>query len=371
MPINRRILYATQAVGIAPFNTENYAACHGVQSIGLNTNYTLENIQELGQLAIYQLVEQVPEIECTAEKVLDGYPLLYHLSTQGVSDGSLIGRSNAQCMLALSVYGDTQSAASGTPTSQAEVSGLWFSQSSFTFGTDRPFTESITWVGNNRLNRFSNYTFTPSFTNADAPLAITGSGGVQLRRDMIFFPILGGSGYAAGLENGHLLDVNGQVNAFLTILPPDVVGISSSGTNDVVNGDFSSHIQSITTSVNVGRDTVLELGRKFPYFRFVNFPVPVTTEIVVIASNVDSLTASEGGLDGQGNNTLNRTIKLRSREGTWIDLGPNNKCQSVSFGGGNADGGNVQTTYSFLTYNQYTITHPADPSNANGIVWPY
>ncbi len=376
MPTNRRVIYATHAVGIAPLSATGtaYTSIHGLQSAGVNTNYTLENIQELGQLAIYQLVEQIPEIEATLEKVLDGYPLMYHLATQGVVDGSMIGRSNAQCMLALSVYGDTQTASSGTPTSQIECSGMWWSQSSFTFGTDRPFTESLTLVGNNKVNKSSLPDYLAAFTNTDAPFAAVGSGGVQLRRDMIFYPILAAADPNFGKETSTALDVNNQLNAFLTILPPDITGISSSGTNFIQasTSDFNAHIQSITVSINAGRDSILELGRKFPYFRFVNFPVAVTTEVTVIASDCDLLAASEAGLDGQGNNTVNRTIKLRAREGTWIDLGTHNKCQSVSFTGGNADGGNVTTTYSFITYNDYLIAHPNDPSNGVGSVkWPF
>jgi hypothetical protein len=306
------------------------------------------------------------------EKVLDGNPLMFHLATQGVIDGSLVGRSNAQCMFAVSVYGDTQSAASGTPTSQIECSGLWFSQSGFTFTTDSTFKETLSAVGNNKANKTASPDYTPSFTNTDAPASLSGSGGVNFRKDMIFYPILGGSGYAAGLETGSTLDVNGQLNAFLTILPPDIPGISTSGTNNYVNGDFQAHITSITCNVNAGRDSVLELGRRFPYFRFVNFPVAVNCEISVIASQTDPLTASEAGIDGQGNDIVNRTIKLRAREGTWINLGTTNKCQSVSYTGGNADGGNVTTTFSYITYNNYTVSHPSDPSNGSGgVIWPY
>lgn len=373
MAANRRIFYAGEAMGFAPNSTTTYTPVHGGQQVGINTNYTLQNVQELGQIALYQLIEMIPEIEITAEKVLDGYPLMYHLATQGTIDGSLVGRSNQQTMFAVSVFGDTQSAASGTPTSQIECSGMFWSQSSFNFSTDRPFTESLSLVGNTKTSKSSAYTFTPSFTNTDAPLAMAGSGGVQIRQDMIFYPILG-SGYAGTLERSTALDINGQLNAFLTILPADLPGISSSGTNDISasTGDFGCHIQSASVSVSAGRDSILELGRKFPYFRFMNFPVQVTSEFSIIATNLDTNNATEAGIDGQGNNVINRTIKLRSKDGTWIDLGTQNKLQSVSFGGGNADGGNATLSYSYITYDAYLIAHPMDPSNGVGsVVWPY
>lgn len=370
MPANRRIFFPTHLGGFAPLYTTNYTACHGMQNIGINTNFTLENVQELGQLKIYQLLEQIPEIEVTAEKCLDGYPLMYHLSTQGAPDGSLIGRSNQRCMLAMSVYGDTQASASGTPQSQTTCSGLYFQQATYTFTSDQNgfFREACTWVGNDKWYSAAGFTFTPNFINTDVPLAIAGSGGVQIRRDMIFYPILAGSGYAATLENSASLDVNGQLNAFLTILPPEV-GVSSSGTNDRdITGNFLAHLQSITATCNVGRDMILELGRKEPYFRFAQFPIQVTCEISTVALQADAINATELGYDGMGNNLTKRTIKLRTREGTWIDLGTENKLQTVSFQGGGTDGGQVTTTYSFLTYNDFKVVHPQDPA---GFVWPY
>jgi hypothetical protein len=374
MAAPRRIFYATHAIGAAPLSSTNYAVIHGAQTAGVNTNYSLQNIQELGQVALYELIELIPEIEVTIEKVLDGYSPIYHLVTQGTTDGSLAGRSDQQAMIAMSVYGDTQSSASGTPVGQIEMSGMFWSQHSLSFPVDRPFMENCTLVGNNKINKTASPDFTPTFTNTDAPLALAGSGGVQIRNDMIFYPILNGAGYTGGLETVTTLDVNGQSNAFLTILPPDIPGISASGTNDInaTTGDFGCHIQNITASVNAGRDAILELGRKYPYYRFMSFPVAVTCEISIIATNVDNNIATEQGLDGLGDNLLNRTIKLRAREGSWLNLGTQNKCQSVSFGGGGADGGNSTLTYSYITYDQYYFAHPEDPSVLLGnIPYPY
>ena len=197
---------------------------------------------------------------------------------------------------------------------------------------------------------------------------------------MVFYPILGGVGYAGGLETTATMDVNGQLNAFLTILPTNINGISSSGTNDInaSTGDLGCHVQSINVSVNAGRDSILELGRRYPYSRFMTFPCAVTTEISIIATDMDTLIAQEAGatltaaqalVNNQGDNTLYQTIKLRAKEGTWINLGTLNKCQSVSFGGGNTDGSNSILTYSYITYDNYFISHPSDPSPPS--TWPY
>ena len=86
---NLRTFYACQAVGVAVlvpdgtggYNGDqtdgNYKFIHGVQSVGLNTSFDFENVFELGQLEIYDAVLNIPEIEITIEKVLDGYKTVY------------------------------------------------------------------------------------------------------------------------------------------------------------------------------------------------------------------------------------------------------------------------------------------------------
>ena len=135
---NDRVFYATQAVAIAPRGTapENYTgvhAAHGVQSIGITTNFNLEQVFELGQLEIYENVEGIPDVEVTMEKVLDGYPLLYHMATTGVggeavaadATGVFLPRSKKRCDVRLGIYEEekgnnvAQSAASGVSTDSA------------------------------------------------------------------------------------------------------------------------------------------------------------------------------------------------------------------------------------------------------------
>jgi hypothetical protein len=371
MATNRRIFYAVQAVGLAPLGSLTFTNTHGLQTVGITTNYTLENVQEIGQISVYQLVEMVPEIEVNLEKKLDGYPLLYHLFTQGSPTATLVGRSAQRTNLALSVYGDTQNSASGTPIAECYASGLYWSSVNYSFSTEQTLTETLSAVGNDITwaTGIAGFTYTPTYNNTDSPLALAGSGGVQIRRDIIFYPILGSGDPNYAKETSSTLDVNGQLSAFLTILPPDVTGISSSGTNDRNSvGQYNVHVTQITCGTNAGRDPLLELGRKDPFFRFINFPVEVNYSITTLnllgAGNV----ASEQGLDGLGDNVLGRSCKIRVREGTFIDLGTKGKLQSVTYGGGDATGGNVLTTYNFITYNDFSVTHPQDPSQ---LPWPY
>src|SRR4051812_19063751 len=115
MPSNNRVYYAISAVGMSTDDGATWTTCHGVQSIGITTTFNLTQVFELGQLAIYQLLEEVPEIEVTLEKVVDGKPLLYHLATQGAVDGSLPARGVIKTTVGLSVFSETQTSASGTP----------------------------------------------------------------------------------------------------------------------------------------------------------------------------------------------------------------------------------------------------------------
>ena len=49
----------------------------GVQSVGITTTFNLEQVFELGQLELYQDVEEVPDIEVSVERVIDEHILLY------------------------------------------------------------------------------------------------------------------------------------------------------------------------------------------------------------------------------------------------------------------------------------------------------
>ena len=104
---NRRIFYACQAVGIASEGSTTFTPIRGLQSVGINTTFNLEQVFEIGMISIYENIENVPDVEVTLEKVLDGYPLIYHLATEDASSRTLVGRSNAKANLGLAIYDDT------------------------------------------------------------------------------------------------------------------------------------------------------------------------------------------------------------------------------------------------------------------------
>lgn len=342
---NNRIFYAVQQVGIAPQGITSYTstyAAHGVQSVGITTNFRLEQVFELGQIELYENIENIPDIEINLEKVLDGYPLLYHMATRGSASATLAGRSTVKTQLALSIFSDVQDAASGTPLSEMECSGVYVSRFGYRFPVDGNFTETVTLVGNEKIWRSAAFRFSGAFNNADSPLAVAGSGGVNRREDLLYYPLASGNYYS--------------------ILPADIDGISASGTNDQSAGVYAAHIQNISVDVDLRREELFELGRRVAYFRFVNFPVEVTSEFETISIRGDFVQATEAGVLGNGNNLSDRTIRIVAREGTVIDLGTKNKLQTVTQDGGDASGGNVTVRYSYSNFNSCTVYHPNDPT---------
>jgi hypothetical protein len=400
---NDRVFYATQAVAIAPRGTApgNYTsvhAAHGVQSIGITTNFNLEQVFELGQLEIYENVEGIPDVEVTMEKVIDGYPLLYHMATTGVggetiaadATGVFLPRSKKRCDVRLGIYEEekgnnvAQSAASGVSTDSAGhqstevyLSGMFLNSISYSIPVDGPATESITLVGNNKqwlhsslaeaeggIGPFTDMALSQpglggsgntndplaSFDGLDEPLArtsgnptgtIAASGGVQRREDVL---------------------------VEISTLPQSIrgtVGTGSGNAFDASTGFPRVHLQSFSASTDLGREDVLELGRKNPYARTANFPVEVTCDIEAITAEGDFVNALEDGdaslnfTVNSGENTPDETIKLVLRGGQVFDLGSRNRLSSVSYGGGDAGGGNASCTYSYTNFNVFEVRHHA------------
>ena len=341
---NNRIYWACQGVGIAPESSVSFTGVHGLQSVGITTTFNLEQVFEIGQLAIYENIEDIPDIEVTMEKVLDGYPLIYHLATQGSTATTLAGRSTARCNVALNIYGDTEQAASGVPQTEVVMSGMYVSSVSYTMPVEGNCTEAVTLVGNNKAWRSDGFLITNNLLagkppNADEPW-FGGSGGVQ-RRENVIFDTSNANGY--------------------TKLPSEVEGISSTGTNDLTGDVYGAHIANLSVSVDLGREALNELGRRGPYFRYVNFPVEVTTEIETISAEGDQIDATEEGTGDDGNNLTAQEIIIVLQDSTKIDLGSQNKLANVTYGGADAGGGNAAVTYTYTTFNDFDVTHANDP----------
>ena len=373
---NNRIYYAIQQVSFGKNSSGTggtKVAAHGVQSCGITTTFNLEQVFELGQLAIYENVEGTPDIEVTMTKVLDGYIPLYCLATSDQINGPQLAKrcdSNTKTIVQLGIWDEALESA-GQDTSGAaawvEMSGLYISSVAYNFPVDDNFTEDITLVGNTKiwgtgqssssLNCSASYY--PSATagafgsNGDAPV---GSGGVNRRQNMIF---------ATGGDTASAAQLRSQAtDSDLTVLPREIQGMSNSGTKAF------AHVQSITASVDVAREELFELGAKIAYARPVTFPIEVTCDIEVTASSGDLINAIDSCTGGdfceEATNLSDNTIRVATCEGTRVWLGNKNKLSSVSYGGGDAGGGNATVTYSYSTFNDFTVLHSGDTFGNGG-----
>lgn len=384
MPIrnNNRVFYASQKVGIkADATSGNYGAIHGVQDVSVSTNFNLEQVFELGQLSIFENIENIPDVEITMTRVLDGNVPAYLHATQTATNPSLTGRQNEKCVFGLGIYTDTEVSTAASTNTVMESSGCFVSSITYEIPVDGNATESLTLVSNDKIWKGDSRIVNPDdsarasalptpgtlFLNDSPP----GSGGVS-RRENVLFAYTTGSG----------TDVNGMVaDAYSTILPPDIDGISSNGTNqESVAGKFDAHIQSITFSVDLGRTPINELGRRSQYHRFADFPVEVTTAIEVVTTSGDFVSATEGGIlttdpgaaCTDAGNLTDRTIRVRLCEGSIFYAGVKNKLASITHQGGGVDGGNVTVTYNFSNFNDFTVIHEQEGtvnSTANSENW--
>jgi len=346
---NRRIFYACQAVGLkGDGSTGDYTEIRGLQSVGINTTFNLEQVFEIGMISIYENIENIPDVEITLEKILDGHPLIYHLATKQGTSATLVGRSSAKAILALSVVDDTNEAASGTPLSTCEISGCFVSQVTYKVGVDGNATESVTLVANNKQWATGTAKWTPNFQPADDDSPVW---------DADPYADSDTARTASGVARRQ------HVNMVSSNFPNCIPGISSNKNTFNTNLNcYNVSFQSVSASANLGREQILELGRKAPYFRYVKFPVAVTCDFEVISKEGDKINATEAGINNTGNNLSNETIKIVFTEGTVIDLGSKNKLQSANYQGGGTDGGNATVTYSFQTFNDFLIQHPKDPT---------
>ena len=361
---NNRIFYACQMVGISTMGDDTSSSireAHGVQSIGITTNFNLEQAFELGQIQIYENIEGLPDVEVTMEKVIDGYPLLYHLATSGAANSSLTARSKARTDIRLGIYSDDEDFVSGAPDVEVYCSGMYMSSLSYTIPVDGNATESVTLVGNHKKwlthgstdQRLTGTDHTTNISGVDAPAAYTNRmGGIQRRENVVMASSIFPStlqGINPGSANGNNVSSGTSTNAHVTQGSPLV------------------HIQNVSISTDFSREDVLELGRKTPYFRAPGFPIEVSCEIEAISTSGDFVNALEtgdpalAGTNDEGDNITNDTIKLTLQDRTMFDLGTANKLSSVSYGGGDATGGNVSSTYSYQNFNVLTVSSPNDP----------
>ena len=362
--VNRRIFWAVQGVLIGKMGYTGLATASstvngsdiyhdstamnpvmGVQSVGITTNFNLEQAFELGQLALYENIEEVPDIEVTMEKVIDGAPLIYHLGTPGSTGAGLVGRSNARCDVRLGIYDDTAELAGGSGNKlQAEVycSGMYVSSIAYSFPVDGNCTESVTLVGNHK--EWIDSGGESSTLNVFTDTAALGMGSLASP-----------AAAPSGVQRRENIDV------YNSTFPAEITSSGIDGGLQFTATDRKVHINSISTSADLGREEIREIGKKGPYFRYVTFPLEVTCDFEVTATSGDFVNAFEEGRSSDKKNLNDRTIIVVLDEGLAVNLGTKNKLSSVTYGGGDTGGGNSTITFSYSTFNDFTVTHPRDP----------
>lgn len=292
-----RVFYASQGVSISGVTVP------GAQSVGVQSNFNLEQAFQLGRLGIYDNIVTNPEVTVTISKVLDGEDTIYKMATGG---GSLISNANDQCDIVLGIGSDT--ASSLTSTSAIEMTGMYVTSVSYTMPVDGNFTEEVSFVGDNK---------SVSTGTVSAP---TATGNVVLRR---------------------------QHYKTDSTLPVEVSG---------------QNITNITINADLGRETMFRLGQFGPYHRFVNFPLEVTCEFEVSATGVDGVDVSQDVTCTGGNLPPIQAILINlcdpsdGNTSYSFNLGASNRLTSVNYQGGDTGGGNATITYSYTTYNELDIT---------------
>lgn len=285
-----------------------FFACHavsvndsfveGAQSVGMTTTFDLTPIFQLGQLDPYDIIPVMPNVEVTISRAL----------TQGGStlfsgDFATVAAANDKKIIV--AVGDDASPVLKSSTFGVTVTKAGLSSVSYKLATEGAFTEDVTYSGNNK-------TIGGSVTApGDAKHGIQGT--VMMRQ------------YYSGGS-----------------LPPPIVG---------------QHISSITIGASFSRDSLYELGRYEPYYRFVNFPIEVTCDFEIIATSTDSIAIAElAGTTCASPHDNPKVAILINACGRSFDLGDQCRLASVAYGGGDTGGGNATITYSYKTWNTLTVS---------------
>lgn len=316
---NDRTFYACQAVAVAVQTPNNgvytepadgdYKFLHGVQSVGLNTSFDFDNIFELGQLEIYDSVLKIPQIEITLEKVLDNHETVYTLAAP---NQNLLTDSKNRVCVKFAIYKDSENAGVSNPLMVVKCTGMYVNNVSYKFPVDGQLTESVTLVGNHKAwsSTLDNSLIPANISDADSSTVDEPIGGSVLTRK----------------------DVSSMT------LPHG-----------------TTKVQSITMGVDLGREDLLQLGQKVPYARIPNYPVEVTAEVEYLVDESNMETVS---FDQNTNDLPEQNVSLAVTAGYYtVDLG--NKCylKSVTYGGGDAGGGNATVKYSYSTYNTFSVDY--------------
>jgi hypothetical protein len=305
---NKRIFYASQGVSV------NGDTVQGAQSVSINTNFNLEQIFQLGRLALYDNFPTDPEVEVTLSKILDGHGLIFTYFAGGPGANSLVSTANDTAEIVLHVDEDNKDFIAGVATASVTMTGCFLSSLNYTFPVDGSFTEELTFVGSHKAAGG-----TVAAPGEDPDLRV-------LRRQ------------------------NFQV-----------------GDSTLPSGIYGKCITNITVSADLGREKMFCLGSYAPFHRYVNFPLEITVAFDITQDgnggdlagpdfDVEELAQCEAGNFIQKEEIILNLCDSEGDTAYTFDFGSGAALQSVSYSGGDTGGGNVTETWTYLVYNELTIT---------------
>ena len=392
---NTRVFYATQGVTIGemgnvlapvdswqsgtPGKTGASTIVHGLQSVGVDTNFNLEQAFELGQLSLYENIEDIPDISVSMQKFLDGYSLIYHLGasyTDAAGDGNelaqtkttLSGRADTRADIRMIVNATTDEAVTSGDAAVSELycSGMYISSISYTIPTDGTCTEDVTFVGNNKK-------WINDPTVGDN-LLLANDSGVADGFGSIFGDDAPNAPGNHVLRREDVLTGTTAIQGYSTVVPSIIENVTTDSASGIkgrnaqnagtINTD-NTHLVSFTCSTDLGREQINQLGTRTPYNRYVTFPTEVTSTIEMTATAGDNVDAVETART----NLSNHEICMVLVDSTVLHLGKKNKLASITYGGGDAGGGNATVTYNFSNFNDLVVLHSGDPINQGGTYW--
>ena len=363
MAVTNRLYWAITALGVAddgairisgisPAQDDMAASAKqaeyvpGVQSVGITTTFNLEQVFQLGQLSLYQDYEEVPDIEITVERVIDSFDLLYNRGMGG--HGGVIELQNNKKTLVFQVGHDSDNNLGDMDATVKNTyiicTGMYVSSASFSFPTDGNFTESITFVGNNKRflqqsatgEKIKNLPTATALKRARPLDAVSTDTVVGVKRRQHFV---------------NMTQPSGLKSTSWTIGTDTYYGVA----NDI---GHDARVTNLTISADFGRENINILGQKDPFLRFVSLPFEVTTEIEVLSSGMDvnalsfevntkqrGINVEVAGADKTGSVGKNHTFSL----------GNDNTLTSVAYGGGSTGGENSTMTYSYRNFNQLVV----------------
>ena len=100
------------------------------------------------------------------------------------------------------------------------------------------------------------------------------------------------------------------------------------------------------------------------------WPVEVSSDFELTTASGDLINAFDACNPLSGcitkANTSEQKIRVATCEGLRLYLGKKSRLASVSYGGGDAGGGNAMVTYSYTTFNDFTVIHEGDVEASGG-----